>query len=270
MFEEEKPVQQEAPQQQVPEAPASAPRRSNNKWIALGIGGGCVLLLCLGILVAVVVGGLWQFSTKTTAGPTAVFQEAVPVNPQPNAADPASTQPAPAGPGNTLGDPNAPVKITEYADFQCPFCMRYWQETEPQIIEQYVKTGKVFYEYRSVGAFLGAESGAAAEAAYCAGDQGKFWEYRDALYSHWTGENVGDFANDKLQQYAASTGLDQSTFNDCLASGKYAARVEQDVKDARADGVRATPSFLINRKLLEGAQQFEAFQQMIEAALQGQ
>ncbi len=268
MLEEQKPVQQEAAGQQVSQAPA--PRSSNTRWIALGIGGGCVVLLCVGAVVVLAVAAFWQITTKTTAAPTAIIQQVVPLTPRLVQPDPQRTQAAPLGPGsNTLGDPNAPVKITEYADFQCPYCMHYWQQTEPQIIEQYVKTGKVFYEYRSVGAFLGAESGAAAEAAYCAGDQGKFWEYHDTLFSHWTGENVGDFSEHNLQQYAASTGLDQQAFNDCLSSGKYAARVQQDVKDARAAGVSATPSFLINGQLLEGAQPFEAFQQMIEAALQG-
>ncbi len=268
MLEEQRQVNQEPLGQQVAQEPA--PRSSNTKWIALGIGGGCVVLLCLGAVVALAVTGFWQFATKTTVAPTAIIEQVVPITPQLVQPDPTrAPAAAPLGVGNTLGDPNAPVKITEYADFQCPYCMRYWQETEPQIIDQYVKTGKVFYEYRSGGAFLGPESGAAAEAAYCAGDQGKFWEYRDTLFSHWTGENVGDFSDHNLQQYAASAGLDQQTFNDCLASGKYAARIQQDAKDARAAGVSATPSFLINGKLLEGALPFAAFQQMIEAALQG-
>lgn len=172
-------------------------------------------------------------------------------------------------PANTMGDPNAPVKMVVFADFQCPYCMRYSQETEPQIIQQYVKTGKVFYEFHSVGAFLGPESGAAAQAAYCAGDQGKFWNYHNTLFANWTGENVGDFTNDKLQKYAASLGLDASTFNRCLSSGKYASRLDQDVQAAKAAGIRATPSFVINGKLVEGALPFADFQQAIEAALQG-
>ncbi len=252
MIEENKPQQPVAP---------SGPR-SKVKWIALAIGGGCSLLACAVVLVALAATAvipIWPVSKQ----PATPVENAIPVMPQ-------STGTSAQGPGNTMGDPNAPVKMVEYADFQCPFCQRYWQETEPQIIDAYVKTGKVFYEYRSVGAFIGPESEAAAQAAYCAGDQGNFWEYRAVLFSHWTGENVGDFSDSNLKQYAASLGLDGSSFDACRHSGKYADLVQQDVSHAKADGVQATPSFVINGKLVEGAQPFSVFQQTIDAALQGQ
>jgi protein-disulfide isomerase len=262
----EEPKVQQEPQAPPANAPGAASTASpNKKWIALAIGGGCALIACVGLVAALVVMALVPWITTRTQ--TGVAQKVITV--QPNVADPSPAPSISQGPGNTLGDPNAPVKLIEYADFQCPYCMRYWQETEPKIVEQYVKTGKVFYEYRSVGGFIGPESAAAAEAAYCAGDQGKFWEYHDALFSHWTGENVGDFANDKLQQYAQSVGLDQAAFSDCLSSAKYADRVKQDATNAQADGVQATPSFLINGKLIEGAEPFSVFQQAIDAALQG-
>jgi protein-disulfide isomerase len=263
-------VQQEpqAPPESVASAASTAsPASSTRKWIMIAIGGGCALIACVGLVAALVVTALvpWITTTRTfTSGPQQV------ITVQPDAADPSPAPSVGQGPGNTLGDPNAPVKLIEYADFQCPYCMRYSQETEPKIVEQYVKTGKVFYEYRSVGGFIGPESAAAAEAAYCAGDQGKFWEYHDALFSHWTGENVGDFASDKLLQYAQSVGLDQAAFSECLSSSKYAARVQQDASNARADGVQATPSFLVNGKLIEGAEPFSVFQKAIDAALQGQ
>ena len=255
-------LEQQQPQQQ-PTPPAS-----NKKWIALAIGGGCALVACLGLVVALAVSFLTP-KVIQTLNPTGVVENAIPVSPEPNNAGTPGTGVASQGPGNTIGDPNAPVKIVEYADFQCPYCQRYWQDTEPKIIETYVKTGKVYYEYRSVGGFIGPESAAAAEAAYCAGDQGKFWAYHDTLFSNWTGENVGDFTRDKLSQYASSLGLDLTTFDSCLSSGKYAARLEQDVNDAKAGGIQATPSFLVNGKLLEGAQPFAVFQQAIGDALQG-
>jgi len=155
------------------------------------------------------------------------------------------------------------------ADFQCPFCRRYWQETEPQIIKTYIATGKVFYEYRSVGAFIGPESASASEAAYCAGDQGNFWEYHDVLYSNWTGENIRDFATDKLSQYATTIGLVQKTFDPCLYRDKYANQIQQDVANSKASGIHSTPSFLINGKFIEGAQPFSIFQHVIDAALIG-
>lgn len=258
-------MQPEAPQPQLPPRPD---RRKWVKWAVLGIGAGCGLLaaatlvvmlaarvLCQQGIAFLCVGGLTGTGIETVApAVTSVPAEVVP-----------SIQQS----GNTLGDPNAPVRIVEYADFQCPFCRIYWQDTEPQIIEKYVKTGKVYYEYRSVGAYLGQESQAAAEAAYCAADQGKFWEYHDALFLHWTGENVGDFTPQKLQQYAASIGLDQPAFAQCLSSGKHAARVQQDQLNAQKDDIQGTPSFLVNGTLIEGAQPFSRFEQVIDNALRG-
>jgi protein-disulfide isomerase len=244
-----------------------APQRSNRKWIALALGGGCALLACIGLVIALAISFLKPASTRTVQPQGPVVQATI--APPQVAGNTPTAAPALQKSGNTLGDPNAPVKIIEYADFQCPFCQRHWMEVEPRIIETYVKTGKVSYEFRSVGAFLGPESADAAEAAYCAGDQDKFWEYHDALFSHWTGENVGDFTRVKLDQYAQSIALDQSTFDTCLDSAKYTGRVQQDAKDAKADGVKATPSFIINGTLLEGALPFAAFQQAIDAALQG-
>ncbi len=252
-------------QQQQPQQQPSTPSRSNRKWIALGIAG-CALILCAGVVAIAAIPPLYQAVVAIFFRPTPIVQQ-IPLSTESIGVAP--TAAASLQKGNTLGDPNAPVKLVEYADFQCPYCMRYWKETEPQIIEQYVKTGKVYYEYHSVGAFIGPESGAAAQAAYCAGDQGQFWQYHDALYSHWTGENVGDFAAPNLKQFATTLGLDRSAFDTCLDSGKYASRIQQDVKDARAAGVQATPSFLINGQLLEGAQPFAVFQQAIEAALKG-
>ena len=225
------------------------------------MGGGCALLACVGLIVALAITFLQPRATQSNAAPSPIAN-AVEVSPQ-------VTNATSSGPGNTMGKANAPVKLIEYADFQCPYCRRFWQETEPQIIQIYVSTGKVYYEYRSVGGFLGPESADAAKAAYCAGDQGKFWQYHNELYANWTGENVGDFAKAKLSQYATTVGLDVATFESCLSSGKYAARVQQDVLDAKAAGVQATPSFLINGKLVEGAQPFAVFQKEIDAALNG-
>jgi len=234
--------------------PEATEKKSNPQLIWWLAGGGCVVLLC----AAVFVGWLVFMGPQVTQ----LFNAPQVVAPEAN--------PRPQANGNTMGDPNAPVRIIEYGDFQCPYCLRFWQQTEPQIIETYITTGEVYFEYRSVGAFIGPESAAAAEAAYCAGDQGKFWEYHDTLFANWTGENVGDFTAAKLQQYAETVGLDQKAFNSCMANGTHAARVQQDADDAQADGIHATPSFLINGTLIEGAQPFEVFQEQIEAELQGQ
>ncbi len=168
---------------------------------------------------------------------------------------------------NTMGDPNAPVKIVEYSDFQCPYCGQFTNDTEQQLIDAYIATGKVYFEYRSFGDFIGAESSRAAEAAYCAGDQEKFWEMHDVIYANQTGENVGAFTDKRLTAFAKKIGLDMAAFNNCFTSGKYADKVKQDGDDAMQAGVRATPSFIINGKLFEGAQPFQAFQAEIEPLL---
>ena len=102
--------------------------------------------------------------------------------PSANQGQSATSSPSINGDDVVLGDPKAPVTIFEFGDYQCPFCSRFWLQTEPQIRDNYVKTGKVKMVYRDF-AFLGPESQAAANAVRCAADQGKYWEYHDALFS---------------------------------------------------------------------------------------
>lgn len=168
---------------------------------------------------------------------------------------------------NGMGDPNAPVKIIEYSDFQCPYCAKFTFDTEQQLIDVYVATGKVYFEFNSFGVFIGPESGRAAEAAYCAGDQNKFWEMHNIIFANQTGENVGDFTDKRLTAFANKLGLEMGAFNDCFTSGKYVEMVKQDGLDGKQAGVKATPSFTINGKLLEGALPFAGFQTEIEALL---
>jgi protein-disulfide isomerase len=176
---------------------------------------------------------------------------------------------------NSTGDPQAPITITEYSDFQCSYCKKFSDETEKQLVDKFVAGGQVRFIYRSFGLFIGPESQAAAEASYCAGDQGKFWQFHDILFANHTGANVGDYTTKKLQAFAKTLGLDMNAFNSCLSSGKYAERVTQDGIDGQAAGIKATPSFVltyivngqVKSKLIEGAQPLSVFQTEIEAAL---
>ncbi|HVN16219.1 MAG TPA: thioredoxin domain-containing protein [Anaerolineales bacterium] len=176
---------------------------------------------------------------------------------------------------NMAGDPNAPIKITEFADFQCPYCLRFYQNTESQVMDSYVATGKVYFVYRSYGNFIGAESKSAAEAAYCAGDQNKFWEMHDILFANQKAENSGDFANNRLMAFAKEIGLDMTQFQSCFNGGKYDKQTDQDFADAHANNVQATPSFVLSytvngqpkSELIEGAVPFSDFQTKIDAAL---
>lgn len=116
-------------------------------------------------------------------------------------------------------------------------------------------------------AFLGAESGWAAEASECAAEQEAFWEYHDLLYASQNGENRGAFTKNNLKQFAAELGLDSKAFDSCLDSGKYEAAIAQQSGMMSSLGVRSTPTFLINGQPMVGAQSFSAFQQIIESLL---
>lgn len=155
--------------------------------------------------------------------------------------------------GATVGDPNAPVTFVVYADFQCPFCLQFHQDVYPQILDDFVRDGKVKVEFREFPALGGAdlsssgnESVQAAEAAVCAGEQDKYIEYHDKLYANHRGENQGAFNNDRLKTFADELGLDTGAFNDCLDSGRYEAAVIQSMDEGRALGITATPMFIID------------------------
>lgn len=188
---------------------------------------------------------------------------------------------------NSMGDPNAPITIEEFSDFQCPYCERFHQETEPLLRQYYIDTGKVHFVYRSMGNFVSdniarakgtpasTESQDAALAAYCAGDQNKFWEMHAYLFANVLGEDAGSFTDQRLKAIAKEVGLNMSQFNSCYNSGKYNDRVQQDFKDGQAANINGTPGFLVTytvngekkTKLIEGAQPFTAFQQELETAL---
>lgn len=173
---------------------------------------------------------------------------------------------------NSMGDSNAPVKITEYSDFQCPWCKKFHDEVEKQIIEQYVETGKVYFTfvpYGPGGNYIGPESKAAANAAFCAGEQGKFWEYQQIIFANQTGENVGDFPENRLIGFSEAVGLDQVTFSDCLNSEKFNDKLNEGIRLGQQRGIKGTPSFLFNdgEDSLQGAASFALFQAKIEALL---
>lgn len=176
----------------------------------------------------------------------------------------------------TLGDPQAPVTIVEYGHFKCPFCNRFSRETKPQIDEKYIKTGKVKFIWKDFP-YEGGDSVAASEAAYCAQDQGKFWEFHDSLFTYiWdnyygkklNAEEREVFTDAKLKELAGQLNLDATKFNSCLDSGKYAQLVQDNYKEGVAKGVKSTPTFFINGQKVVGAQPFEVFSQIIESKLQ--
>jgi protein-disulfide isomerase len=167
---------------------------------------------------------------------------------------------------NQLGDPGAPITLIEFADYQCPYCKRYHDAINPALLKQYVDSGKINFVYKH-SAFLGQESVWAAQAAECAADQGKFWEYHDLLYAKQNGENVGLFTKDNLIAYAKEIDLDSAQFDPCLQNDETLPRVAVDTQEGRQVGVTGTPTFFINGKPLVGAQPLQVFQDQINTLL---
>lgn len=172
------------------------------------------------------------------------------------------------GEGRILGNADAPITIVEYADFQCPVCKRAETSLMPQIEKDYVQTGKVKIEFRMFP-IIGQESWNAAQAADAAGDQGKFWEYHDALYNAQGAENGGNFSFEKLVAIAQRLGLDVQKFSDTLTGNTHLKAI-QDEKDA-ASGVRSTPTFFVTDgktdKKIEGLMSYSTFKSAIDELL---
>ena len=168
--------------------------------------------------------------------------------------------------GLSMGDPNAPVKIEEFADFQCVYCAHFSQDTEPDLVREYIATGKVYFTYRNF-AFIGPTSRYAAEASACAADQDKFWEYHDILYANQNESDASAFSSRRLEAFAEGIGLQMDAFKACVADRTHSDAVNQDYAAAVAAGVESTPSFLVNGQLLVGAQPFSVFQTAIDAEL---
>ncbi|WP_371504806.1 DsbA family protein [Nitrosopumilus adriaticus] len=167
-----------------------------------------------------------------------------------------------------LGDPSAPITIVEFGDYQCHQCYNWFHNTKPAITRDYIETGKANLVFVDM-AFLGKDSPKAAQASYCAEDQGMYWDYHDLLYVSQESKIDGGWANsERLKAFAFSLGLDMELFESCLDSGKYSKRVQYNTQQARDNGVRGTPGFFIvgpdGQQQLAGAQPFSVFKQILD------
>lgn len=195
-------------------------------------------------------------------GEAYVQQEEPEPEPQP---DPNEAVDISLGDAPRIGDPDAPVVIVEYTDFQCPYCSRHFQQTYPQIVENYVDTGEVLYVFKDFPlTSIHPQAVLAAEAARCARDQGAYIEMHDMLFnrqSEWN--NRGDAAS-IFNSYASDLGLDTETFAACLESRQHRDGVMAELDEGVQLGVRGTPGFFINGHFLSGAQPYSVFEQAIE------
>jgi len=167
-----------------------------------------------------------------------------------------------------LGNPDAPITIVEFGDYQCHQCYNWFHNTKPAITQQYIETGKVNLVFVDL-AFLGRDSPKAAQASYCAEDQEMYWQYHDLLYSSQESKIDSGWANsERLKAFAFSLGLDMDLFESCLDSGKYSKRVSYNGQQAKEHGVRGTPGFFVissdTQHQISGAQPFSVFKQILD------
>ena len=174
------------------------------------------------------------------------------------------------------GNKNAKLTLIEFSDYQCPFCSRHVQQTLPQLEKDYIKTGKVKYVFFDFPLDFHKNAFRAAEAADCAGEQGKFWQMHDLLFANQKALEPTDLTN-----YAKELKLDTSKFQKCLDSGKYANEVKKDIEIGQKAGVTGTPSFFLGVtnpkdpnvkaiKVIKGAQPFSNFKEAIDTTLSSQ
>ncbi len=174
-----------------------------------------------------------------------------------------------------IGNPDAPITIIEFTDFQCPFCARFHIQTLPLILEEYIEQGKVKLVIRDFPIqSIHPNAVPASVASECANEQGKVKEMHDMLFynqNQWSGQETAD-ALSLFSQYATEIQLDQEIFDSCLTSGKYIEEIENDLNDGREYGVSGTPGFFIGNDQigfvqLKGAQPFDVFKKVIDAQL---
>ena len=166
-----------------------------------------------------------------------------------------------------LGNPDAKITIVEFGDYQCTFCYKFHDETMKKIDQAYIKAENVNFVYRDFP-LNGPQSILASEASYCAQKQNKFWEYHNALYDNWGGENTGWITKNVLIGFANDIKLDLDSFSQCLENSEFKQKVLDNEQFAREIGIDATPSFLIfnDSELYRiiGAQPFDRFEQALQ------
>jgi protein-disulfide isomerase len=170
-----------------------------------------------------------------------------------------------------MGDASAPITLVEFSDYECTFCGRFAKSVLPKLKTEYINSGKVKYVFRDFPLNIHKEAHKAAEAAQCAGDQGKYWEMHNTLFA-----NQHDLTIEKLKGHAEKLTLDMKLFNTCLDGGKYTDEVQKDLKAGQKTGMKSVPSFIIGLttsdgiikgRLISGAIRYEALKPLLDAML---
>lgn len=209
----------------------------------------------LSIAIAIVIAGL------LVAGAVLLGVRAASGTPGSGVASAHTATPAIEESDPSLGDPKAPATLVAFEDFECPFCGRFSRDTLPRLREKEVKEGALRIVWKDFPLSIHSHAQLSHEAARCAQEQGKFWEYHDLLFNNQNRLNSSD-----LKGYARELGLDPGAFDSCFDSHKYRSLVQDGQSEGTRVGVSGTPSFVLNGTLIAGALPYETFAQAIAQA----
>jgi protein-disulfide isomerase len=208
-----------------------------------------------GILAGVAVIGLGVLAYLLSRPRTV----SVPANVTVQAADTAGFR------GYLKGSDSAAVEITEYADYQCPFCQTFATLQMPTIEERLIRTGRLRWRYRDFPLQQHPWARVASHSAACADEQGKYWPQHDRIYEgqgEWAGARD---AADHFREYAQANGLDLGRYDDCMASGKYAGRIQASYEEGTRLGVASTPTLLVGGRLYQGRIDSDAITRLVDS-----
>ena len=171
--------------------------------------------------------------------------------------------------GHVIGSDSAPVEVTEFADFECPGCGIFANLTEPDMRSRLVNTGLVRFRFRDFPLDIHPNTRTAHLAAWCAGDQGKFWEMHDLIFQ--TQDRWATHVNRRpaafMEDLARQAGLDMSQYGSCMDTQKFAAQIQANYDAAIARGVPSTPTFIIGNKMISDVLSYDALKQHVDEAL---
>jgi protein-disulfide isomerase len=206
-----------------------------------------------GLLLAVAVlgaGALWYGSRRPAA---------------PAASAPPPVAAADGFTGYTLGARAAPIEVTEYSDFECPYCAAFATVQMPVIREQLIATGKVRWRFRDYPLPVHQYSRYAALAGQCGGEQSKFWEMHDQLFLHHEWAQTGKNPRSLFRDLARSIGVDLDKYDACMDGQRYAGRVQASLEEGQHAGVQGTPTFYVNGRRFDGRPASDAFKALVDS-----
>jgi protein-disulfide isomerase len=167
--------------------------------------------------------------------------------------------------GYLKGSPDAPVEISEYADYQCPFCQTFATLQMPTIDERLIKTGRVRWRYRDFPLQQHQFARLAAHSAACADEQGKYWEQHDRIYEGQSDWAASRDAGEHFRDYARTNRLDLARYDECMQSGKYAGRIQASLEEGARAGVSSTPTLLVGNRLYQGRIDSDALRRLVDS-----